>query len=427
MRRGWSFLLLSIAFAGCKSGDRDSNVNSKPIIPPGSTSKDPASSGHWLDSPSATTKTQTPAAGTWVNPSDPNYDYATESRGQLAGFVVDDEGRKISNAFVRIESTSGAKAEPYGVLTTADGSFLLSGLKAGQSYTITVEAKDNERTLVGRAIAKAPNVRLRIPLMEGDAKTKEKPITEPKKPAPTEEKPTPNLQSGAKPFDQDLPAPIALPTDNRLTPARGDLPTDGGFSPVEPRPVLPVEDPVRTIRPDLMTGDSRPDWRAPAANIPKSPAIPSTPAPDIKPAANPNQFQLVDVQNRTRNVPSGRAGELVLLDFMTTSCVPCVKMIPTLKVIQEKYAARGLDVIAVTCDDEPLKTRLAYAERYRKKYDLNYQLYAEPGNKPGPLLKRFGIERYPTVVLLNSAGDVLWQGHPSRTEELINVIEKNLR
>ena len=84
-------------------------------------------------------------------------------------------------------------------------------------------------------------------------------------------------------------------------------------------------------------------------------------------------------------------------------------------------------MIAVACDDEPLRTRTAVADRYRKKHELNYQLYAESSDRPGPLLKRFNIERYPTVVLLNSSGAVVWQGHPSKTDELVAVIEQQLR
>ena len=267
--------------------------------------------------------------------------------------------------------------------------------------------KRSDRTLVGRSYAKAPNVKLRIPLMEGELpKSKDKPESK-------------NLQSGSR-LQDDLPAPVALPPDSNVTPTRGDLPD---FSPVEPRPAIPTEEPMRTTRPELMTNDKT-DWRAPAANIPRSS---DTPKPAIRPPNNPNQFQLVDIQNRTRNVPAGRANEVVLLDFMTTTCLPCTKMIPTLVAIQEKYGAKGLDVMAVTCDEESLKTRLAYAERYRKKHDLNYQIYAEPGEQPGLIRNKFKVDRFPTVVLIDNRGEVLWQGHPSRTQELVNAIEKALR
>lgn len=448
--RGWGTIITAglIAFAGCKSGDKRPDENGRtpgePTSRPKSQSNDPLTGSHWLDNPTGANKDATPPAGTWANPNDPNYDYQTEARGQLAGFVEDVNGRKIGNAYVRVEQ-AGAQAKPFGVYTTADGSFLLPGLKPGASYTITVEARDQERTLVGRAIVKAPNVRLRIPVMEGElpknfdteprsAPPPPKKGSDPLNKAPTSAIPgelsaPPLWQSGMR-SSNDLPVPVPLGQDSKVFPARGNGDLPGEYSPTEPTPnwnaAPPIgQDPVPTIRPELMTGDKNPDWKAPTANITPKP-VPPTDRNESKRISRAEQFQLVDVLGRTRTFPSGRQGELILLDFMTTNCVPCVKMIPTLTAIQEKYASRGLDVVAVTCDDEALRTRTAVADRYRKKYELNYQLYCETGDRPGPLLKRFNVERYPTVVLLNSSGAVVWQGHPSKTNELVAAIEQQL-
>jgi thiol-disulfide isomerase/thioredoxin len=430
------------AFAGCKTGDKRGDDNGRtpgePASRPKPAASDPLTGNHWLDSPlGANSKDATPPAGTWANPNDPNFDYKTESQQQLAGFVEDINGRKIGNAYVRVEPATGS-GKPFGVYTTPDGSFLLPGLKQGASYTITVEVRDAERTLVGRAVAKAPNVRLRIPVMEGELPKgmRDEPRPEPpagKKAAadsPTNSlandlAPPPLWQSGSK-AAADLPAPVPLGRDGNVYPARagGDLP--GDYSPTGPAPqwnASPAigEDPIRTVRPELITGDKPPEWKAPAATIPPPDRKESKRIPRAE------QFQLIDGLGRTRTLPSGRPGELILLDFMTTQCVPCKKMIPTLTALQEKYAARGLEVVAVTCDEEPLKTRTAVADRYRRNYELNYQVYVEASEAPGPLLKRFGIERYPTVVLLNSQGAVVWQGHPSKTAELVAAIEGQLQ
>jgi len=444
--RGWGHILCAglIAFAGCKTGGKNSDDNGRvpgePASRPKTPANDPIIGNHWLDNPTAAagaSKDATPPAGTWANPNDPNYDYKTESQGQLAGFVEDVNGRKLGNAYVRVEPTTG-QGKPYGVYTTPDGSFLLPGLKPGASYTITVQASDQERNLVGRAVAKAPNVRLRIPVMEGELPkslqnetrpgpppTPAKKSNDPISSIPNELAPPPLWQSGSR-SSNDLPAPVPLGQDSQVFPARagGDLP--GEYSPTDPTPKWNAspsigEDPIRTVRPELMTGDKPPDWRAPAANIPQAERKESK---RISPA---EQFQMIDVLGRTRTFPSGRPGELFLLDFMTTQCVPCKKMIPTLNALQEKYASRGFEVVGVTCDEEPLKTRMAVADRYRKKNELNYQLYVESSENVGPLMKRFNIERYPTVVLINSSGAVVWQGHPSKTNELVAAIEQQLQ
>jgi thiol-disulfide isomerase/thioredoxin len=315
-------------------------------------------------------------------------------------------------------------------------------LKPGASYTITVEARDQDRTLVGRAVAKAPNVRLRIPVMEGELPKNLSNETRPDPPSkkgsesptsaiPSGELAPPPLWQGSK-SSNDLPTPVPLGQDTKVFPARGNGDLPGDYSPTEAAPNWNAApsiggEPVPTVRPEMMTGDKNPDWKAPTATIPPKPIpAPLPPERESKRVPRAEQFQLVDVLGRTRTFPSGRPGELILLDFMTTGCIPCQKMIPTLTALQEKYAARGLEVIAVTCDDEPLRTRSAVADRYRKKYDLNYQLYVETSDQPGPLLKRFNIERYPTVVLINSTGAVVWQGHPSKTNELVAAIERQL-
>ena len=431
MRR-WGLLLpmAVLLFAGCKLFEKKSNDSGggAPVLPPGeSTSrpKDPVGP-HWLQQPGAAwDKDKTPPSSTWLHPNDPSFDLKAESRGLLAGFVEDPEGRKAGKVYVQVQPTEGSAGDPVGVLTLPDGSFLLTNLKPGASYTLTARAKDGERSLVGRVITKAPNARIRIPLIEGD-------VTEPAKPAPEKTPkidagppavippgldplPAPNLQSRG-----DLPAPVPLENESRVFPAAADdLPRDGGL--------VPLDHPVRPIRPELSTIGPTPDWRAPAATIPRTGSTVPLPRNETRRNETADAFQVVDTQGRTRTFPTGQPGGLLLVDFMTTSCLPCVKVIPVLTAIQEKYAARGLDVIGITCDDEALKTRQVYAEKYRAKHDLNYTIYAEPGQRPGQLLKRFGIDRFPTAVLLDSRGAVLWQGNPSKVQDLVTAIEDNLR
>ncbi len=450
MRRWGRLLPLAVLLlAGCKLFEKKPNETGggTSVLPSGETTsrpKDPVGP-HWLNQPGAAwDKDKTPPSNTWLNPNEPGYDLKAETRGLLAGFVEDPEGRKAGKVYVQVQLTEGGSGEPVGVLTLPDGSFLLNNLKPGTSYTLTARAKDGDRSLVGRVITRAPNARIRIPLIEGD-------VTEPTKPSgssPLPEKtkvkpidagppavippdlgplPAPNLQSNGPRYDaRDLPAPVPLDRDSKIFPATADdLPRNGGYAPIDAQPGL--ESPVRPIRPELSTTGPGPDWRAPAAAIPRTGSTVPLPRNETRRTETAESFQVVDSQGRTRTFPGSQPGGLLLVDFMTTSCLPCVKVIPVLTALQEKYAARGLDVIGITCDDEPLKTRQVYADRYRIKHDLNYQIYVEPGKRAGELMRRFGIDRFPTAVLLDSRGAVLWQGNPSKTQDLVNAIEDNLR
>src|SRR5581483_11193839 len=100
--------------------------------------------------------------------------------------------------------------------------------------------------------------------------------------------------------------------------------------------------------------------------------------------------------------------------------------VPNLVEVQSQYGAAGLEVVAVVCDDGPVSDRIAKARRYHQDFNLNYSLYVEPGAAPGQVRDRFGVEGYPTAILLDAAGAVLWRGHPGNRPELEDAIRRNL-
>jgi thiol-disulfide isomerase/thioredoxin len=195
-------------------------------------------------------------------------------------------------------------------------------------------------------------------------------------------------------------------------------------------PPLPAGDsgglPVPTIptRPDLSTGTPQPDWRPPTVNVPGPGGTPPLPSLDPTPRSGSNKptvrnrFTLIDPMGRDREFPTQQPGTFVLLDFMTTTCVPCMKATPKLVDFQRQYGGKGLEVIGVACDGLAPGDRRATAADYAKKHGVkNYLLYTEPGLQPGAVQKQFHIEAYPTLVLLDAWGTVLWTGHPNDLHE----------
>jgi hypothetical protein len=78
------------------------------------------------------------------------------------------------------------------------------------------------------------------------------------------------------------------------------------------------------------------------------------------------------------------------------------------------------------CDELPQKERAAAAAKYGRDHNLNYALYVEPG-EAGSVRDRFDVEAYPTAVLMDSSGRVLWKGHPGKRAELESAIKQHLR
>ena len=85
---------------------------------------------------------------------------------------------------------------------------------------------------------------------------------------------------------------------------------------------------------------------------------------DAKPA-NLN-FTLKDVNNKDVNLASLK-GKVILLDFWATWCGPCKIEIPWFVEFQQKYGARGFQVLGVSVDDT-----LAKLKPYVAQYKMNY-------------------------------------------------------
>lgn len=393
MRRWLSLFTVGVVFAtGCKlfNRDRDADLASRP--------KNPAKGGNgWLAGPNpGLEKFDSPAADSWANPTDPGYDVAREVRGVLAGFVEDPDGRKLKDVFIEVEpaeTTAGAGA-PVGVQTDKQGYFLIKGLKPKQTYILTARSKVEGQELSGRVYAQTSLERsqhIRITLIDGltfpgSATPKRNDLPTPKQPEPTTIPPPSVVPSGAIVPREEPGTGLALPSRTEEPPTR---------------PRLQPNDLTTTI-----PSPAKSEWRA------------------VRPGS---EFTLLTPSGEARKFPTATRDDLVLLDFMTTACVPCKKAIPTLIALQEKYGARGLEVIGVVCDEETISERRALAATYQRAQRLNYPLYVEPGAEPGAIREKFRVEAYPTLVLLDGSGEVLWKGHPRDVASLERAIAAKLR
>lgn len=93
-------------------------------------------------------------------------------------------------------------------------------------------------------------------------------------------------------------------------------------------------------------------------------------------------------------------GKVVLLEFWATWCTWCRKGQPELKTLREDMAGKPFEIISVSVDDTPeLVTRYMHDE-----YALPWpQWYVGPH---GPLLREWGVQGYPTYLLLDARGVV---------------------
>jgi thiol-disulfide isomerase/thioredoxin len=91
-------------------------------------------------------------------------------------------------------------------------------------------------------------------------------------------------------------------------------------------------------------------------------------------------------------------GKVVLLDFWGVWCQPCVKRLPDVERLGKKYQDRGLAVIAVHSKQDAVKV----GEFLAKK-----PLAVPVAVDTGETAKRYGVQSWPTYVLIDRAGNVV--------------------
>ena len=108
------------------------------------------------------------------------------------------------------------------------------------------------------------------------------------------------------------------------------------------------------------------------------------------------QFVRGDLQGHPFDL---RRGKVVLIDFWASWCAPCILAIPHLSQLQEKYGARGFQVVGVSMDDSADTTK-----ETMRKIRFNYPVIlgdAKLGNMYG------GVLGLPLQFLVGADGKIL--------------------
>ena len=90
-------------------------------------------------------------------------------------------------------------------------------------------------------------------------------------------------------------------------------------------------------------------------------------------------------------------GQVVLLDFWATWCLPCKESLPFYARLYQELRDRGFSVVAVSTDENDGEVRAFLAER-----PLPYLVARDPG---GALAADLGVQTLPTTFLLDRQGE----------------------
>src|SRR5205085_1882877 len=91
---------------------------------------------------------------------------------------------------------------------------------------------------------------------------------------------------------------------------------------------------------------------------------------------------------------AGERGKIVLLNIWATWCHPCREEIPVLRVLNEKYKGRGLELVGISVDADGADDNI---KEFVKEFQMTYPIWRDPSER---ISARFLIVGVPATFLI---------------------------
>jgi peroxiredoxin len=127
------------------------------------------------------------------------------------------------------------------------------------------------------------------------------------------------------------------------------------------------------------------------------------------------KFTLKDAEGKEHSLADFK-GKYLVIDFWASWCGPCKKEMPFMKELYEKYHAKGLEMLAISTDND----RNAWLKAMKK---LNMP-YLQLHDKNGDVAANYFVRGIPYVLFISPKGDII---AIQRGEALEALIKKELK
>jgi thiol-disulfide isomerase/thioredoxin len=121
----------------------------------------------------------------------------------------------------------------------------------------------------------------------------------------------------------------------------------------------------------------------------------------------------------------------VLLDFWFSTCGPCMRAIPELRELQRRYGSQGLQVVGIAYEEGSRTEQAQKVINVRARLGINYvTLLGGNGTgprSPCPVKTQFQVTSFPTLVLLDEQGNILWRNREGVNSEELRELDFLIR
>ena len=120
--------------------------------------------------------------------------------------------------------------------------------------------------------------------------------------------------------------------------------------------------------------------------------------PVLRRKAEPLDFSLPLLGGGTAKLSAYR-GKVVFLNFWATWCPPCRAEMPAMETLYRRFAASGLEILAVDCAE-----KTADVEAFIKNAGYNFPVVLDAD---GSAARRYGASAIPTTYILDRSGKII--------------------
>jgi thiol-disulfide isomerase/thioredoxin len=123
-------------------------------------------------------------------------------------------------------------------------------------------------------------------------------------------------------------------------------------------------------------------------------------------------FRLPDLDGRPVRFKDLDA-DLVLIDFWGTWCQPCLRSVPHLVDLQKRFEGQKLQIVGIACEQTDGPERAAGVGKQVRRLGINYPILLSTTDGSCPLQKTLKVSAFPTMILVDREGRILWRDQGS--------------